>query len=128
MTPAQKKQVTNPSRIPIKIEVIEIKEKPEIEEIEVEEVVEAELREVKEIEVIEVRELKEIEETEVIKVGEIVVQELKEFKKKHGNIKIPPPPPPLKKNATKKEIERYNKAYKIWKEKVKNIPPPPKKQ
>ncbi len=39
--------------------------------------------------------------------------------------RVLPPPPPLKKNATKKEIERYNKAYKIWKEKVNKLPPPP---
>ena len=39
-----------------------------------------------------------------------------------------PPPPALKKNATKKEIERYNKAYKFWKEKTKRLPPPPPKQ
>ena len=38
-----------------------------------------------------------------------------------------PPPPALKKNATKKEIERYNKAYKFWKEKTKRLPPPPPK-
>ena len=83
-------------------------------------------------EVIEVRELievkEEVEEKEVVEVREVVIQELKEFKKKHGLNDIPTPPPPLKKNATKKEIRRYNKAYKLWKKKIKNISPPTKKQ
>ena len=51
--------------------------------------------------------------------------ELNSEDKKLLSLKFPPPPP-LKKNATKNEVERYNKAYKIWKERTKNIPPPPK--
>ncbi|WKD85977.1 Regulatory protein BlaR1 [Polaribacter huanghezhanensis] len=51
--------------------------------------------------------------------------ELNAEDKKLLSIKFPPPPPPLKKNATKKEIERYNKALESWKKKIKNIPPPP---
>ena len=131
---------------PVKIEVIKNEKRPKVIEIietpikEIEEVVEVrELIEVKENleekeveEVIEVRELievkEEIEEKEVVEVREVVVQELKEFKKKQGIKKIPPPPTPLKKNATKKEIKHYNKAYKLWKKKIKNIPPPQKKQ
>ena len=130
----------------IKVNVKEIE--GTLEEIEIEEVVKSELKEVKEVEeleveeleVIEVKELKEVKETpEEIEVEEVVelelkevkiseISDLKEYKKKHGVVKMIPPPPPLKKNATKKEIKRYNKAYKIWKEKTKNIPPPPKKQ
>lgn len=51
--------------------------------------------------------------------------ELNSEDKKLLSTKFPPPPPPLKKNATKKEIERHNKATKLWKEMVEKLPPPP---
>lgn len=132
-----RKTVPPPPPRPLKIEVIEKEETPKVREleevVELEEVKEAEeidlIEEREVVDLIEVRELEEVEEVEVVEVREIeirevVVHELEEYKKKHG-IKSIPPPPSLKKNATKKEIERYNKAYKYWKKKMKNIPPPP---
>ncbi len=134
---------------PVKIKVKEIEETPKVievkeleeveeivieEEIEIIEVVETPIiREVEEV--IEVKELKKIAETiveEVIEIKEVeeivlieeINKKLEEYKEKQ-RIKLIPPPPPLKKNATKKEINRYNKAYKLWKIKIKKSPPPP---
>ena len=151
MNASQKKLVTKPSRVlpppppkPVKIKVKEIEETPKVievkelkeveEEIEIIEVVETPIiREVEEV--IEVKELKKIAETiveEVIEIKEVeeivlieeINKKLEEYKEKQ-RIKLIPPPPPLKKNATKKEINRYNKAYKLWKIKIKKSPPPP---
>ena len=151
MNASQKKLVTKPSRVlpppppkPVKIKVKEIEETPKVievkelkeveEEIEIIEVVETPIvREVEEV--VEVKEVaetiveEEIEEViEIKEVEEIVLIEeinknLEEHKKKQRIELIPPPP--LKKNATKKEINRYNKAYKLWKIKIKKSPPPP---
>ena len=151
MNASQKKLVTKPSRVlpppppkPVKIKVKEIEETPKVievkelkeveEEIEIIEVVETPIvREVEEV--VEVKEVaetiveEEIEEViEIKEVEEIVLIEeinknLEEHKKKQRIELIPPPP--LKKNATKKEIDRYNKAYKLWKIKIKKSPPPP---
>ena len=151
MNASQKKLVTKPSRVlpppppkPVKIKVKEIEEIPKVievkelkeveEEIEIIEVVETPIvREVEEV--VEVKEVaetiveEEIEEViEIKEVEEIVLIEeinknLEEHKKKQRIELIPPPP--LKKNATKKEIDRYNKAYKLWKIKIKKSPPPP---
>lgn len=151
MNASQKKLVTKPSRVlpppppkPVKIKVKEIEEMPKVievkelkeveEEIEIIEVVETPIvREVEEV--VEVKEVaetiveEEIEEViEIKEVEEIVLIEeinknLEEHKKKQRIELIPPPP--LKKNATKKEIDRYNKAYKLWKIKIKKSPPPP---
>jgi len=134
---------------PVKIKVKEIEETPKVievkeleeveeivieEEIEIIEVVETPIiREVEEV--IEVKELKKIAETiveEVIEIKEVeeivlieeINKKLEEYKEKQ-RIKLIPPPPPLKKNATKKEINRYNKAYKLWEIKIKKSPPPP---
>ncbi|MBL4569343.1 MAG: M56 family metallopeptidase, partial [Flavobacteriaceae bacterium] len=82
------------------------------------------------VEIVEVQEVKELQEVEVLveeleEVEDIIVRpvlievievgkKLKEYMRKHGMKSIPPPPPPLRKNASKKEIQRFNKAYKKW--------------
>jgi len=100
-------------------EVVEVKEVEEVTE--VKELVEVgELKEVEEV--IEIREAHDLPEVvelvEARELKEVVLveetnEELEQYKKKHG-IKSLPPRPTLKKNATKKERRRYEKAIKKW--------------
>jgi beta-lactamase regulating signal transducer with metallopeptidase domain len=119
-------------------EAIEIIETPIIEET-------VELKELTEVkELVEVRELKEVEEIpEAIELTEIitemeevpeVIEIIENSAVTNNRTKVAKlrqitdhilPPPALKKNATRKEKKRYQKAYRLWKQKTKNIPPPP---
>ena len=68
--------------------------------------------------------VKEIKPIKIEVKKKPTVKEIKLKDKKQGFI---PPPPPLKKGASKKEIERYKKAYANWSKKAgKYIPPPPR--
>ena len=106
-------------------EVVEQHELREVEEKEVVEVKELiEVREIKEEEeVVEQHELREVEEKEVVEVIEDRasstqwVELVEILQSAPGKIdgKSIPPPPSLKKNATKKEVNRYQKAYAFWK-------------
>ena len=138
MNAAQKKRVVKPSKIPVRIEVIETKKKakksskPKVREVKpvsikvIEKVNKNELVEVieEEKEAVEQHELREVEEMpEVVELAEDYassnqwVEVVEILQSAPGKIdgKSIPPPPSLKVGATKEETKRYKKAYAFWK-------------